>query len=138
MDLEKKIFTKEECEKLEELRRKNVVDKINKENSIKREEEHKEWRRKVNTKTKVLNLGVRIREEFKKMSTRELLRLFKDVRFRNRSNWDDDSNDLLEELELKTELSQREHVETDKSLTKKKRQLAAKKNKGGRRSHKKK
>ena len=138
MDIEKKIYSEEKYEKIQELRRKNVVDKINKENSIKREEEHKEWRRKVNTKTKVLNLGVRIREEFKKMSTRELLRLFKDVRFRNRSSWDDDSNDLLEELELKTELSQREHVETDKSITKKKRQLAAKKNRGGRKSHKKK
>ena len=138
MDLEKDIFSEKEYEKIKELRRKNVVDKINKENSIKREEEHKEWRRKCNTKTKVLNLGVRIREEFKKMHTKQLLGLLKNVRFRNRSGWDDDSNNLLEELELKTELSQREHVETDKSLTKKKRQLAAKKNKGGRRSHKKK
>ena len=72
------------------------------------------------------------------MHTRELLGLLKNVRFRNRSSWDDDSNDLLEELELKTELSQREHVETDKSILKKKRQLAAKKNRGGRKSHKKK
>ena len=138
MDIEKKIFTEEECDKLEELRRKNVVDKINKENSIQKEKEHKEWREKVNTKTKVLNLGVPIREEFKKMHTRELLGLLKSVRFRNRSSWDDDSDDLLEELELKTELSQREHVETDKSILKKKRQLAAKKNRGGRKSHKKK
>lgn len=141
MNIEEQIYSKEELKKINELRIKNKVDKINKINQEQREKERKEWRERVNSKPKVLNIGVRVREEFKKMPTKELLAHYRDIRYSFNWNWDegDDYRHNLEILELQTELSQREHIpRKDERTAKINRQRLAKKHKGGRRGHKKK
>ncbi len=86
-------------------------------------------------------------EDIKKMHTRQLLSEYRQYRFLTLSHNDhlygteDEYYKELAELEeirfnIKKELDTREHV-PNKIETKKIRQLAAKKNKGGRRSHKK-
>jgi len=138
MDIEEKIFSKKELEKLEELRRKNEVEKINKQNTIEREKNAKKWRE--NRNAKVLNIGVRVREEFKKMRTSELLSYFKSVRFSWGWDWDgrDEWNHHMEMLELRTELSQREHVpkRKGKDSSREERQRLAKKHKEDRKAKK--
>jgi hypothetical protein len=76
------------------------------------------------------------------MNTKELLqyyRNFRNIKW-NYSDWDerDEWNDHIEMLELKTELSQREHIpRKDRKKSKIERQRLAKKHKNGRRGHKK-
>lgn len=85
-------------------------------------------------------------EDIKKLSTKRLLEVYRNERFLYSFYSPYESYDSYEEEEeaqekfveeLKKELDTREHV-PNKIEAKKVRQLAAKKNKGGRRSHKKK
>ena len=134
IDIEKILYSPEEQEKIKNLREKQVKE-------LKQKEEGKKFIKRLDNlvERKKDYSNVEVRDVFKKLSTRTLLKL-RDFHYTG-SYWSDNyekefTNWKQEQLEIRAELSTREHI-PKKNEIKGRRRYLAKKNRGGRRSHKK-
>lgn len=135
------LYDDAQREKLDKLRNELKTEQEKKRRNQLSAKEAKEWKARYNQKGNRKDYtGVVVRDEFKKMTTKHLLGLRDFYYYDN--YWDNHVEGgayekwASEQLEIRAELSTREHVPSKKESKVLRRELA-KKNKGGRRSHKK-